>query len=282
MGSEMCIRDSRQGARDAAARALALDPRTPKAYLAIANSYRLGGQWADRERNYLLACQVDPNLGPVRMIYVGLLREVGRLREAFAIAEQAMDSADPRTLIPARVFGVILKAQLGDLDEAEARLAELGRLDPQTAQGLAWRIATTWQAPEPALARVRALVAQGAVNPRAAACVSDYLIAASTTPTRRGLPTSCAGEPADRRVLLLARQGDIDGAYAEVDRALTAGGYTGLLFDPTMKSFRADPRFMPLARRLGLVDYWRQGHWPDFCTEPGLPYDCKRAADLNP
>jgi hypothetical protein len=27
---------------------------------------------------------------------------------------------------------------------------------------------------------------------------------------------------------------------------------------------------------VGLWDYWREsGHWPDFCSEPGLPYDCK-------
>jgi len=34
-----------------------------------------------------------------------------------------------------------------------------------------------------------------------------------------------------------------------------------------------------LAARVGLVDYWRtSGHWPDFCFEPGLPYDCKAEA----
>jgi hypothetical protein len=41
---------------------------------------------------------------------------------------------------------------------------------------------------------------------------------------------------------------------------------------------------MRLAARLGLVDYWRSsGHWPDFCADPGLPYDCKaEAARLRP
>jgi hypothetical protein len=33
---------------------------------------------------------------------------------------------------------------------------------------------------------------------------------------------------------------------------------------------------MQLAARLRLVDYWRtSGHWPDFCSEPELPYDCR-------
>jgi hypothetical protein len=36
---------------------------------------------------------------------------------------------------------------------------------------------------------------------------------------------------------------------------------------------------MRLAARIGLVDYWQaSGHWPDFCGESGLPYDCKAEA----
>jgi hypothetical protein len=37
---------------------------------------------------------------------------------------------------------------------------------------------------------------------------------------------------------------------------------------------------MPLAHRMGLVDYWiESGRWPDFCSEPDLPYDCRAAAE---
>jgi hypothetical protein len=43
---------------------------------------------------------------------------------------------------------------------------------------------------------------------------------------------------------------------------------------------RRDPRFMALAARIGLVQYWRStGRWPDFCsTQQGLPYDCRTEA----
>jgi hypothetical protein len=28
-----------------------------------------------------------------------------------------------------------------------------------------------------------------------------------------------------------------------------------------------------------LLQYWQSsGHWPDFCSERGLPYDCKKEA----
>jgi hypothetical protein len=53
----------------------------------------------------------------------------------------------------------------------------------------------------------------------------------------------------------------------------------GALFSPDTAPLRRDPRFMRTAAKLGLVDYWRSsGHWPDFCSQPGMPYDCKAEA----
>jgi hypothetical protein len=52
-----------------------------------------------------------------------------------------------------------------------------------------------------------------------------------------------------------------------------------VLYRPAFRKFHHDPRFMRVAGRLGLVDYWRSsGNWPDFCFDPDLPYDCKREA----
>jgi hypothetical protein len=54
---------------------------------------------------------------------------------------------------------------------------------------------------------------------------------------------------------------------------------TDELFRPEGEAMLRDARFMPLAARLGLLDYWRStGHWPDFCFDPRHPYDCKAAA----
>lgn len=59
---------------------------------------------------------------------------------------------------------------------------------------------------------------------------------------------------------------------------------TETLFRPHMRSIRADPRFMALSAKLGLLAYWEKTRvWPDFCSEPQLPYDCKQeAAKLTP
>jgi hypothetical protein len=35
---------------------------------------------------------------------------------------------------------------------------------------------------------------------------------------------------------------------------------------------------MELFAASGQLDYWLQtGHWPDYCADPELPYDCEAA-----
>ncbi len=54
---------------------------------------------------------------------------------------------------------------------------------------------------------------------------------------------------------------------------------SNILFRPALKDVRRDLRFMQVAKRIGLLKYWRtSGHWPDFCKEMDLPYDCKTEA----
>ncbi len=51
---------------------------------------------------------------------------------------------------------------------------------------------------------------------------------------------------------------------------------TWVIFRPSFYSLHRDPRFMTIAHRFGVSDFWREtGRWPDFCARPDLPYDCK-------
>ncbi len=80
---------------------------------------------------------------------------------------------------------------------------------------------------------------------------------------------------------LLAEFGRNDELYKELAglqpdqiRVLSA-----VFYRPQFQQFRRDPRFMPLAARAGLINVWRKsGKWPDFCSEPDLPYNCKAEA----
>ena len=51
------------------------------------------------------------------------------------------------------------------------------------------------------------------------------------------------------------------------------------LFRPHTSGFWHDPRSLAFAKRIGLLQFWRQSDkWPDFCFEADLPYDCKKEA----
>jgi hypothetical protein len=76
----------------------------------------------------------------------------------------------------------------------------------------------------------------------------------------------------------LGREEEVYAAIAAFKKPLPQDN-TYVYFTPWMKQFRADPRFIQVAKRLGLTDYWiNTGKWPDFCFEPDLPYDCKAEA----
>lgn len=73
------------------------------------------------------------------------------------------------------------------------------------------------------------------------------------------------GRTEDAIQLLLRYDGSNSGDGAE------------MLFRPNLREVRRDRRFMAIARNFGVTDYWvKSGILPDFCFEPGLPYDCKR------
>lgn len=79
----------------------------------------------------------------------------------------------------------------------------------------------------------------------------------------------------------LGQFGLVDDIYYWLGRLTNdqAASLSYILFRPSLASARRDARFMPLAKRIGLIDYWeKSGHWPDFCGRPGIPYDCKQEA----
>ena len=64
-----------------------------------------------------------------------------------------------------------------------------------------------------------------------------------------------------------------------VDPKLSPGIISTFFRRPALKEIRRDQRFMIIAQRYGLIEYWQAtGRWPDYCQEPGLPYDCKQEA----
>jgi hypothetical protein len=92
--------------------------------------------------------------------------------------------------------------------------------------------------------------------------------------------TAAGSISAGQALMLLTMLGDLDGAFAQAELYAPADpSEPPYLFLPTTAAMRSDPRFMQLAAQLGLLAYWRAtGHWPDFCANPGLPYNCQTEA----
>ena len=96
---------------------------------------------------------------------------------------------------------------------------------------------------------------------------------------RRG---TSSGKSINDLAQLLAAFGREDEIYELImgwKRTDQAGTMSGMLFRPTLRSFRSNSRFIRVADHLGLVAHWRNsGKWPDFCSETDLGYDCRAEA----
>ena len=58
-------------------------------------------------------------------------------------------------------------------------------------------------------------------------------------------------------------------------------GYNSeVFFRPALREIWRDPRAIAAAAHVGLLRYWKKsGRWPDFCSDPTLPYDCRKEAE---
>lgn len=211
---------------------------------------------------------------------------IGRLNDAVADARKAAE-LDP--LSPATVNGYI--SVLAYSGRKEAAFAELRRAEQAWpgSSGLIdarHRLLVRYGDPQEALnfARSEPIQRQGRSS-------QEAFLTARLRPTEQNIERAIAdargaveADPSAVRLLAqaLAEFGREQELYDLLMRPGSADPrdfFTDIFFRPGFRKFRSDPRFMRVAARFGLVRYWREsGKWPDFCFEPGLPYDCKRLA----
>jgi len=261
-------------------KALALDPKSPDAYLTL--SWLLPPtDYAGREKLLRQGVAGDPDWPHTNGFLGNLLAETGRLRDAAGYLQKA---AAANLQIDWRPVNASLQCGSGQFEPATSYLS--GALKRKPKDILIWgnlrnclKYARRWS-------DLRALVDDTSSRPASftaeAAAREDIYLAAEET----GKP----GEIAKARTLAIAVPdgarssiealsvlGFTDDAFAVAQRYTTGGQF---LFFPLTAPLRRDPRFMQLAVRYRLVDYWRSsGHWPDFCADPALPYNCRTEAN---
>ena len=278
-------------AEDAAAHALALDPRNASAWVARAMVKTSIADWPAAQADLDKALSLDPDEPIGNYFYASNLLNVGRTNEALDYARRAANSGP---MFEPKVRQVInTLADTGDLSAAQDMLASARRTWPakSTLLNLAATLAVRYADPSKAGATLDDPEVKAALSPsRLALLRAEAAARADPSPAKQAAaarlialqsigPGSAYG--AFVHYAVIGRVDDAYAAYSGPQKPLLNAPYVNnpaSLFQPFAAKVRADPRFMPLAKRLGLVAIWQATTWPDFCTAQDAPYDCRAAA----
>jgi TolB-like protein/tetratricopeptide (TPR) repeat protein len=252
----------------AAERAAALEPDAATTEHALGNVARAQFHYADAERHYLRAMQIDPSYSDVREDYSEVLYEVGRLEDSIRAGRQLV------TLDP--YFGIgwnrILRAAMA-LDrrtEVEEAVQQMRAISPDNFISKLGLL-------DYAIAYRRADEARAALAEIERRWPKDAVFAQTLLPWALGEPgidqdrfrgAIADAPPGEATGYFIARQ-DIDGLNAYIDTlgAIPQQYYFIDLYGskPMGQAMLRDPRVKAMVVRFGLPAYWREKGWPARC-----------------
>ena len=268
-------------------RALDLDPKDPDALVAL-GLLAPPLDFAKREDSFRQALASNPSWPHANGFLANVMTDTGRLQDAAGLYQRAA-AANPQSVDWSSVAAAGL-IRIGNTEQADRELARLSQLWPNDPQNVKHQFDSmlAQQRWTDAAKLLDQLGEVPNVFPRSWLTQWRAILsalqrgdAAARQSLRKTLLASSASDPEDA-VYGLALIGFVDDAFSvalhmRVDATLEDA--SGFLFRPETASLRRDPRFMAVAARFGLVDYWRRAaQWPDFCGEPGLPYSCAQEA----
>jgi DNA-binding winged helix-turn-helix (wHTH) protein/TolB-like protein len=271
----------KEAARREANLTLRLDPQDAGVYAVLMGlhaPYDYRSQEAILRRGLKYGKHPKQPLGALYSNSAMLLSNVGRLREAlsFQLVARATDEwGPPKTAQLARLY-----ATMGNLPAARSWVQKGVQTWPNHSgmRRVQQYIAGFYEPPSVAQAIFDRIDAQRSPDEKQGDVWRTFIEARSTQSQR--VTASAAQDirgAADRgkisrdtEVMMLAALGETGQAFRVVNLALDRHEplLAWFLFAPVTRPMRQDPRFVGLANRLGLIDYWREtGKWPDFCTD---------------
>jgi tetratricopeptide (TPR) repeat protein len=265
----------RAAGRQAADKALALDPGNSEAL--DRKTYLMENQhdWVGQEKLYKAAIAAKPlDCGCQHYGYGLMLAKVGRLADA---VEQQRAATDMLALWPdsrLALAGVLVAT--GKVDEAKPHFE--AAVDLSTASNMRqWVAVNAGVETGDYAAAFRALrdPGLGFSEQSRAALVSGYQGLASRDPgaKTRAIPALLAlpqDEQRDRVVTMLAALG------ATHEALEMAGDRPWLFWRRSMRGALNDPGFPAVASKLGLMSYWKSSHTkPDVCSAKDPPPFCR-------
>ena len=274
----------RQEAEHEAHLALQLDARDPDAYVAQ-GLLAPQADYAQRERLFRQALAIDPAWPHANGFLGNLMTDLGRLREATTLYERAA-AANPLSIDWSAMVAVGL-IESGHAQQADTQLAHFAQLWP--AGTVLWNGRFSSMIAQHRWADALDLLAPTRASPSVPAEMigqwRELLTGLKThdAPALQALRKNAlatGGASPQWAIRSLALMGFVDDAFS------VAAGYSpratespDFLFEPATEALRRDRRFIALAVKFHLPEYWRKtGVWADFCDQPNLPYDCKKEA----
>jgi DNA-binding winged helix-turn-helix (wHTH) protein len=282
--TEQSLAQAAMAADRYAKRAMALDPHSGWSYMAQAAAFQAAGRPAlDLLRRGIAT---DPDFVLLQQAYSMSLFNAGYVARSVAPALRAA-ALEPLTPDAAAIAARRLVAA-GRTREGLAMQDEIERHWGATDDIWRQRVAMLRYGPDP-----RAAAARLAARPLSEADTNAEVAlelswradpkAFDWSAFDKGARELAAKDPINAWALaaMAVRMHDMDRAFGWLERAPVrdAKEQWSLLFWPEIAELRRDPRFFAKMARLGLVKQWRKsGDWPDFCSEPGLRYDCSTEA----
>jgi hypothetical protein len=249
-------------------------------------------RWIQCEERLRAGMRADPD-GPFNNWFLAiLLNNVGRNREATELANLSLAHDQ---YMPFKIALMLRMLEIAGRKEDESALHQQASRWWPGNPAISWyRLTGTTEAGDfEAVERLRR-----ESDPHGASDPLAPLFAAVKTNS-----AADAGKGACSRVevdgfdgtlcmLALARLGDMDGAYRFADALYPSRrgspeeeeriwldkpdpNLTAFLTAPAAAPLRRDPRYLALAKRVGLVEYWRSGRPPDFCRQPQPELICQ-------
>ena len=266
------------GEKAAAERAAALEPEAAPTEHALGNLARAQFHYADAERHYLRAMQLDPSYPDVREDYAELLYEVGRMEDSERAARQLV------TLDPYFVVGWVrlrdAASALDRRDEVEGSVQRMRSITSGTWAGKTGLLnyALDHGRSDEARAALAEMVTRWPQDAAFAQTLLPWALGQSDVDPvklRSAIANAAEGE-ASR--YFIARQ-DIDGYSADIESqgAILQAYYFANLYSsrPAGHAMLRDPRVKAMLVRYGFPAYWREKGWPAGCRPIGeTDFEC--------
>jgi TolB-like protein/Tfp pilus assembly protein PilF len=256
-----------------ARQALSIDPNIGEAHAVLAQINVQRGNLLDAESGFFFAISLEPNEPTPHQWYSLLLAQVGRIGAALEQARRAHDLDPASPVIAANLANMYLMA---GQDEEALRLNRLANDLGISKKNTGIEAVVAMRRGQWAEAR-RLIALQDelpeAIRPQAARYV-DAVADPKLVP--QVVAEMQAVDPAVMPQLDLIQPymhlGQLDLVYGMLFKSLDEDPMAWSK-DWTLehawtaegKAFRQDPRFGELARRMGIVDYWKQYGYPDGC-----------------